>query len=649
MKCRLPGLLVASCAGCLALGAQSAPSAPSTPVEIAPDAQRVSVWQGLRIVTPSNRQLTPEQAAELAAGSEGRGVDSPDRVMGRGTTPYWALFSLHNPQSSEQMRLLAVEATTQYDNRLFERDDSGTWRQAKSLADNADGRVGGGTTYPVWELHLAPRKTTELLLRIEGPAIVRFPVFVYHPVSFAERVRRIHVAIGVALGSCLFIVVYIGSQRRYLDDRSAPLFICMLIADLVGALWLSGFLSELFPAVPESMLSWIGFAAYAVLLGCGCLHARIYLSSAVWTQDGDRLLRVLGWLWLGLALWFPLVFPVAARVLIVWGGTAIALILVVISVLAARRRIPLSGFIAAAWLAYLLVGSLFLIARVVDNPQLWSSNTIALGQATAVAILFGFAMSQRLMRQRDALVAARQEATMRQEKDAAIMHERGLLFAATNHDLRQPLFGVSLFADLLKSASTQEQRDAHSRKLDLALREVDDLLINIQQLASVHEASHRPALETVKLDALLAPLIEEYRARSEYKRITIRYVPSRLSIATHVPYFQRIVRNVLSNAIRYTDRGDRVLVGCRRGGGLRLVIRDSGRGMSEEQTRRAFDAFQRFDSGASIAEGFGLGLFSTKSLANALDLAVSLHSHAGRGTEFRLLLPSPGILPAPGA
>lgn len=646
MRYGLLGLVLACCAGCLALAAQAAAPAP---IEIAPETERVSVWPGLRIVRSPDRQLTPDQAAELAAGSAAKAVDSPDRVVGRGTIPIWALFSLHNPQSSEQMRLLAVEATTQYDTRLFERDDTGTWRQLKSLADTADGRIGGGTTYPVWALQLAPRKTTELLLRVEGPAIVRFPVFVYHPVNFAERVRKIHVAIGMALGSCLFIVVYIGSQRRYLDDRSAPLFICMLIADLVGALWLSGFLSELFPSLPETTLSSIGFAAYASLLGCGSLHARIYLSSAAWTPNGDRLLQLLGWLWLGIALWFPLVFPVAARILIVWGGTTIALMLVVVSGLAARRKIPLSGFIAAAWLAYLAVGSLFLIARVVDNPQLWSSNTIALVQATVVAILFGFAMSQRLMRQRDALVAARQEAVMRQEKEAAIMRERSLLFAATNHDLRQPLFGVSLFADLLKSAATPEQREAYSRKLDLALREVDDLLVNIQQLASVHEASHHPALETVKLDALLAPLIEEYRGRSAYKHVTIRYVPSRLFIATHVPYFQRIVRNVLSNAIRYTDRGDRILVGCRRGGGLRLSIIDTGRGMTEEQTRRAFDAFQRFDLEASIPEGFGLGLFSTRSLANALGLAVSLHGHAGRGTEFTMLLPPAGTVPDPTA
>jgi signal transduction histidine kinase len=237
------------------------------------------------------------------------------------------------------------------------------------------------------------------------------------------------------------------------------------------------------------------------------------------------------------------------------------------------------------------------------------------------------------------LVAARQEAVMQREKGEALTRERGLLFAATNHDLRQPLIGVSLFADLLKSARTPVEREAHSRKLDMALKEVDDLLVSIQQLAAIHEGSPHPVFETVKLDDLLAPLIEEYRGRSEYKRITLRYVPPRLSITTHVPYFQRIVRNALSNAIRYTDRGDRVLVGCRRGSGLRLIIVDTGRGMTEEQTGQAFDAFQRFNSGMSIPDGFGLGLFSTKSLASALGLAVSLRSHKGRGTEFSILIP----------
>lgn len=596
------------------------------------------VWQGLRTVESADLQLTPDQAAQLAAGSTAKRIDSPDRIHGRGVPPHWALLSLHNPAMSQQSRVLAVESTTQFDMRLFARDGHGQWRRLNSVADAAAGRIGGGSIYPVWEFQLAPQQTTDLLLRIEGPAIVRFPVFVYHPMSLAERAQKLHVVIGIALGSCLFIGIYIVSLRRYIDDRSVPLYLCMLLADLVGALWLSGFLSEMFPAVSERALSQVGFSGYAALFGCGCLHARIYMATASWVARGDRLLQVLGWFWLALAPWFSLAFPVAARVLIVWGGSTIAAILVIISILAARQKIPFSKFIAAAWLTYLLVGLAFLLARIVDNPLFWSSSGLTLVQATGVAILFGFAMSQRLLRQRDLLVAAHQEDLMDRQRGATIMRERSLLFAATNHDLRQPLFGVSLFADLLKSANSAEEKEGYARKLHMALKEVDDHLVSIQQLAAVYESSHQTFPEVAKLDDLLAPLIEEYRGRAEYKRLTIRYVPSRLSIKTHLPYFQRIVRNILTNAIRYTDQGDRVLVGCRRGGGLRLVIADTGRGMSEAQTRRAFEAFQRFDTDISFGEGSGLGLFSTRSLANALGLVVGLRSREGHGTEFSLSL-----------
>lgn len=629
-------LLLAACGA--AFLAISARASDPTPVDIPAAAARVAAWQNMRIVAPANAPLSPAQAAELAAGDAAVKVDGPNQILGRGAVPFWGLFALRNPEAAMQFRMLSFEGTTQSDVRLFARDPGGDWRQMDSLADEAAGRFGGGTPNPAWSLRLEPLQTTQLLLRIEGPAVVRFPVFIHHPQAYMEWERQFHVLVGLALGCCFFIVVFIGSLHRYLEDLSLPLFVSMLAGDLVGALWLSGFLGELFPGTSGDVHSQIGFAAYAILFGCGSLHARIYLNSSAWSPRIDRFLLALGLFWLALAPWFPIAFPVAARIVLVWGGLAVALALVAISLLASRRRIRLSGYIATAWLAYLLVGSTILLTRVIDNPSLWSSGSIALVQATVIAILFGLAMNQRLLRQRNALIAARREAEQRQLQEKQLARERGLLFAATNHDLRQPLLGVSLFAELLKSAGSDTEREAHAHKLDLALKEVDGTLVGIQQLAAVHESSHSPSLETVRLDELLAPLIEEYRGRSTSKRVTIRYVPSRRTITTHIPYFQRIVRNALSNAVRYTEHGDRILVGCRNGGGARLIIADTGRGMSEEQTRKAFDAFQRFDPDLSIHEGFGLGLYSTKTLANALGIDVSLHSREGRGTEFRVSL-----------
>ncbi len=608
------------------------------PLEVLPEQGRVPAWQALRIVAPPDRQLGPQQAADLAAGPGAIRVDSPQRVVGRGQTPYWALFSLRNASPSAQLRLVAIEGTTQSDGRLYERSDAGAWRQLKSLSESAAGRFGAGTTHPVWPVELAPGATVELMLRIEGPAVVRFPVFVYHPLAWAERERPLHLLAGVALGSCMFVSIFVGWPRRDLDDGSVDLFFCMLLADLIGALWLTGFLSELFPGVTESVLSLAGFAAYSVLFGSACLHARVYLNTAAWAPYWDRVLSLAGWAWLGVAPWFAFVFLAGARIVLLWGGTAIALMLVLVSSIAAYRRIPLSGYIFAAWLTYLLLGSLFLAARISESPGLWAPSSFALVQAVMIAIFFGLATSQRLLRQRREMAAARHEALLEREKSAALMHERSRHFAATNHDLRQPLVGIGIFADLLKSARTVEERDKYLRKLDMALKEVDGFLSGAEQLAAASGGLQGLERETVTIDSVLAPIIEEYRGRSKHKRIVIRYVPSGLTITTHVAYLQRIVRNVLSNAIRHSGTGDRIVVGCRRGDGLRLAIIDSGAGMTEIQVESATRVFRDFDPGMVIPAGFGLGLFSVGALAKALGLQVSLRSPQDKGTEFNLFL-----------
>lgn len=605
------------------------------PVELPQDVALVPVWASMSIIDSAGRALTTDQAADLAASHEAFTVDSPNRIVGRGMSPYWGRFAVHNPDH-DQLRQLSLDTTTQFDVRLYRKDERGIWLLVPSLADQSGGRIGGGTTHPVWSLRLNAQQTAEFLLRVQGPAIVRFPVYLHSPEHFADGQRKFHLVVGAALGICLVIAGYIGSIRRYLEDQSIPLFIYMLLADLMGALWLCGFLDELLPSVPQSTLSLIGSFAYATLFGCGSLHARIYLNAAAWAPRLDRVLQGIGWGWLVLALLLSHKFPVIFRILMVWGGTATALLLVMVSIQAMRRRVPLSRFIAAAWFAYLIAGFIFLIVRVGSDPLIWSSSALILAQATLVAVLFGLAMSRRVLKQRDVLVAARQEAVMMQEKTAALVRERSLLFAATNHDLRQPLLGMGLFAELLASAPTKDERDIYALKLRQAMAEVDELIIGIQQLAAVHEGAHRLVFETVKLDDVLRPIIEEYRGRSAYKRLIIRYVPTRLTIATHVPYFQRIVRNVLSNAVRYTEQGDRIVVGCRRGGGLRLVIEDTGHGMSVEEIQRAGGAFQRFDAGLSIPDGFGLGLFSVRVLADTLGMTPSLHSKGSRGTRFIL-------------
>ena len=605
-------------------------------IDIGGDTQRLAVWPQLRVVVNADRPMNLDQVAALALGENALTVISPERIFGRGSVPHWGYFLLENAGEHTRERLLALEATTLFDVRLFEKDGLGNWVEINTWAQNAQGSFGGGTIYPVWALELTPKSTKEMLIKIEGPSIVRFPVFVYSPEKFALVERKFHVLAGVTLGIFIFIGVYIASLRGQLNDASVPLFAVILLADLLGTFWLSGILSELFPSAPEKLLSPIGFAAYCTLFGGGAWHARLYLNTRQWAPQADRLLYGLGWLWLFLATWVAWAYPVGARILLVWGGTATAIVVVAISVMAARRQILFSKYEAAIWMTSLVFVMSYLLSRAFNQPLLWSSSALALVQATVIAVLYGVAMSSHLLRQRALLESSQKEAVLERERLNVRINERSLIYAATNHDLRQPLLGVSVFADLLTSAETSEKRRAYANNLNMALREVDDILVSMQQLAALNESVRTPPLEQVSLNEILTPLIEEYRTRAQAKHINIRYVPTQLRIDTHVQYFQRIVRNALTNAIRHGGHGCRILVGVRRGGGLRLMIVDTGPGMTQAQTQKAFDAFASFDPRGPLNKGAGLGLFSSQSLANLLGLKVSLQSQEGRGTVFAL-------------
>jgi two-component system, sensor histidine kinase len=145
----------------------------------------------------------------------------------------------------------------------------------------------------------------------------------------------------------------------------------------------------------------------------------------------------------------------------------------------------------------------------------------------------------------------------------------------------------------------------------------------------------QPQLQTVNLHDVLAPIIEEYRHWCQGKHIMLRYRPLNILVYSDVQFLQRIVRNLLSNATRYTDSGGRILVGARRYRGTRwLVVVDTGIGMNAEQASQRFEAFRRFGAVEKIPQGMGIGLYSVKQMAHALGLQTSLRSTPGKGTTI---------------
>jgi signal transduction histidine kinase/CheY-like chemotaxis protein len=216
-------------------------------------------------------------------------------------------------------------------------------------------------------------------------------------------------------------------------------------------------------------------------------------------------------------------------------------------------------------------------------------------------------------------------------------------FAAASHDLRQPLHAMGLFAEALRQRSKDE--------------EVVHLVNSINSSVDALEGLFSELLDITKIDTGGVDIQPEHFAmRDMFNRIRLTFEPNafekglmlRFRGDQHHVYadplvVERILRNLVSNAIRYTEDGG-VLVTCRRRGDkLLLQIWDSGIGITEKEQGRIFEEFYQTQSSRPLEphhrKGLGLGLAIVKRLADLMNEPLTLRSRVGHGTVFSLELP----------
>ncbi|WP_116133960.1 PAS-domain containing protein [Tropicimonas sp. IMCC34043] len=215
--------------------------------------------------------------------------------------------------------------------------------------------------------------------------------------------------------------------------------------------------------------------------------------------------------------------------------------------------------------------------------------------------------------------------------------------AAASHDLLQPLSAAKLYVSSLESEAMTPDRAERLAKASSALLSVENILgalLDISKLDSGRAALH---VGPVALDRLFSQLHDELRPIAEQKGLEFRVVATHATVQSDATYLRRILQNLISNAIRYTDRG-KVLVGARRvGGALRLEIWDTGPGIPEHEQERVFQEFLRLNASASPADGMGLGLAIVERACRLLRHPLQLSSTVGQGTCFRVEVP---LMPA---
>ncbi|MBR9902700.1 MULTISPECIES: hybrid sensor histidine kinase/response regulator [Halomonadaceae] len=225
------------------------------------------------------------------------------------------------------------------------------------------------------------------------------------------------------------------------------------------------------------------------------------------------------------------------------------------------------------------------------------------------------------------------------EAEAANLSKTKFL-AAVSHDLLQPLNAARLFASALETHSLPETSQMLVSHIGRSLKDVEGLigtLVDISRLdAGVLHADKAPFAVSTLLDALA----EEYRQVAGVRGLALHYVPSSAVVESDLALLARVVRNFLSNAVRYTDQG-RVLLGCRRRrDGLEIMVGDTGPGIPEQQREAIFLEFRRANQPNSAhSRGLGLGLAIVDRISIMLEQPISLASRPGVGALFSITVP----------
>ena len=207
--------------------------------------------------------------------------------------------------------------------------------------------------------------------------------------------------------------------------------------------------------------------------------------------------------------------------------------------------------------------------------------------------------------------------------------------AAASHDLLQPLHAARLFLSALDRQAAEAQRPLVLR-VERAIGAAEALLRALLDISRLDAGGIQPHPEPIALAPFLRDIAESVRPLAEQKGLRLRIGAVFGTVCTDAGLLRSVVQNLVSNAVRYTERGG-VLVGVRqRGARLQIDVVDTGVGIPEDQHKAIFAEFTRL--GAIEADGHGLGLAMVERIARLLAMDIAVSSQVGRGSRFAIML-----------
>jgi signal transduction histidine kinase/CheY-like chemotaxis protein len=243
---------------------------------------------------------------------------------------------------------------------------------------------------------------------------------------------------------------------------------------------------------------------------------------------------------------------------------------------------------------------------------------------------------------RERQVVARLVVDLKRQKEIAeeASRAKSRFFAAASHDLRQPVHAMGLFIGALRNVPMNDEGQHLIRQIEMSAEAIDRLFAALLDISRLDAGVVQICRQAFVIDTVLARVCDDHSAQAAAKGLALSYVRCRAVVDSDPALVERIARNLISNAVRYTDAG-RIVVGCRRrGSSLALQVWDTGRGIPPDQQELVFQEYYQVGNPESDREkGLGLGLAIVRRVADLLECDLRLWSEPRRGSCFEISLP----------
>jgi signal transduction histidine kinase len=208
--------------------------------------------------------------------------------------------------------------------------------------------------------------------------------------------------------------------------------------------------------------------------------------------------------------------------------------------------------------------------------------------------------------------------------------------ALASHDILQPLNAARLYNTALIERYAD---DDVALKLEHSLKTTEELLSTLLEIAKLDGSPQKANLEPVDLDPLFHSIANEFYALAEEKGLRLIVRPNRYFVYSEPRQLRRIIQNLVSNAVKYTQKGSVLLAARKRGDSILIQVWDTGFGIAKADQQRIFQDFNRLDQHAQYAHGVGLGLSVVSRMSEHLGHEITIKSRVGKGSCFQLTTP----------